>query len=200
MSTAGSKVLGIDLGTTNSCMAVMEGGEPTVRVIESEGVDIHYFSVIYEVIDTYSPDYIWFDFGLDFLPEGYVKDFLAYYYNHAQAMGNEVVITYKWHNLAPMAGVIDLILAAERPVLYAGGGIIAAGANAASPHHEAGERVIGPDATILLHYMLARFTNVVKKVRLSSTLPTRIAPIEFSSSKTITYGSTTSGRDPRTSR
>lgn len=30
MSTAGSKVLGIDLGTTNSCMAVMEGGEPTV--------------------------------------------------------------------------------------------------------------------------------------------------------------------------
>jgi len=30
MNTAGSKVLGIDLGTTNSCMAVMEGGEPTV--------------------------------------------------------------------------------------------------------------------------------------------------------------------------
>ena len=30
MSTAGSKVLGIDLGTTNSCMAIMEGGEPTV--------------------------------------------------------------------------------------------------------------------------------------------------------------------------
>ncbi len=25
-----SKVLGIDLGTTNSCMAIMEGGEPTV--------------------------------------------------------------------------------------------------------------------------------------------------------------------------
>jgi len=28
--TATGKVLGIDLGTTNSCMAVMEGGEPTV--------------------------------------------------------------------------------------------------------------------------------------------------------------------------
>lgn len=31
-----SKVIGIDLGTTNSCMAVMEGGEPTV-VPNSEG-------------------------------------------------------------------------------------------------------------------------------------------------------------------
>ena len=25
-----SKILGIDLGTTNSCMSVMEGGEPVV--------------------------------------------------------------------------------------------------------------------------------------------------------------------------
>ena len=31
-----SKILGIDLGTTNSCMAVMEGGEPTV-IPNSEG-------------------------------------------------------------------------------------------------------------------------------------------------------------------
>ena len=31
-----AKILGIDLGTTNSCMAVMEGGEPVVIEI-SEG-------------------------------------------------------------------------------------------------------------------------------------------------------------------
>ena len=31
-----AKVLGIDLGTTNSCMAVLEGGEPTV-IPNSEG-------------------------------------------------------------------------------------------------------------------------------------------------------------------
>ena len=31
-----AKVLGIDLGTTNSCMAVMEGGEPAV-LENSEG-------------------------------------------------------------------------------------------------------------------------------------------------------------------
>src|SRR3972149_3642331 len=31
-----SKILGIDLGTTNSCMAIMEGGEPNV-VANKEG-------------------------------------------------------------------------------------------------------------------------------------------------------------------
>ena len=31
-----SKILGIDLGTTNSCMAVMEGGEP-MELENSEG-------------------------------------------------------------------------------------------------------------------------------------------------------------------
>ena len=31
-----SKILGIDLGTTNSCMAIMEGGEPQV-LENSEG-------------------------------------------------------------------------------------------------------------------------------------------------------------------
>ena len=30
------KIIGIDLGTTNSCVAVMEGNEPTV-IINSEG-------------------------------------------------------------------------------------------------------------------------------------------------------------------
>src|SRR5690554_3474733 len=31
-----SKIIGIDLGTTNSCMAVLDGGEPTV-IPNSEG-------------------------------------------------------------------------------------------------------------------------------------------------------------------
>ena len=33
-----SKIIGIDLGTTNSCVAVLEGGQPTV-IVNAEGVD-----------------------------------------------------------------------------------------------------------------------------------------------------------------
>ena len=32
-----SKIIGIDLGTTNSCVSVLEGGEPTV-ITNPEGV------------------------------------------------------------------------------------------------------------------------------------------------------------------
>src|SRR6267378_1018975 len=36
MAKAGKKVIGIDLGTTNSVVAVMEGGEPSV-IVNQEG-------------------------------------------------------------------------------------------------------------------------------------------------------------------
>jgi len=77
-----------------------------------------WYNKIIEVIDNYSPDFIWFDFALDNIPEGYVKDFLAYYYNHAAAKGKEVVVTYKDHDIIPGAGVRDLELGQEPNIAY----------------------------------------------------------------------------------
>jgi alpha-L-fucosidase len=77
-----------------------------------------WYNKIIEVIDKYGPDFIWFDFALDDIPEGYVKDFLAYYYNHADKAGKQVVVTYKGHDIIPGAGVRDLELGQEPNVTY----------------------------------------------------------------------------------
>ena len=77
-----------------------------------------WYGKIIEVIDEYSPDFIWFDFGLDSIAEGYVKDFLAYYYNHATGKNKEVVVTYKGHALVPGTGVRDLELGQEPRITY----------------------------------------------------------------------------------
>jgi len=82
-----------------------------------EFIDEWYGKII-EVIDNYSPDFIWFDFALDDIPEGYVKDFLAYYYNDAAAKNKEVVVTYKGHDLVPGTGVRDLELGQEPNLTY----------------------------------------------------------------------------------
>ncbi|MFC1600881.1 alpha-L-fucosidase [Candidatus Sumerlaeota bacterium] len=68
---------------------------------------------IIEVIDSYQPDLLWFDFALGRIQESYRKQFLAYYYNKEAEWGREVAVTYKempkgWHNLPPMCGVLDL--------------------------------------------------------------------------------------------
>ena len=77
-----------------------------------------WYNKIIEVIDNYSPDFIWFDFALDAIAEGYVKDFLAYYYNHAADKGKEVVVTYKGNDLVPNSGIRDLELGQEPNLTY----------------------------------------------------------------------------------
>jgi alpha-L-fucosidase len=71
---------------------------------------------IREVIDKYDPDFIWFDFGLELVPDSYKQDLLAYYYNQAAAHGKEVVVSYKFNNLPPGAGLLDLELGQEADI------------------------------------------------------------------------------------
>ena len=61
-----------------------------------------------ELVDNYSPDLLWFDFGLRFVQEHYKREFVSYYYNKGKALNKDFTITYKWHNLAPGSGVEDL--------------------------------------------------------------------------------------------
>jgi alpha-L-fucosidase len=71
-----------------------------------------------EVIEKYEPDFVWFDFGLQLVPDWYKQDFLAYYYNRAAAQKKEVVVTYKTHDLPPGAGLLDLELGQEADLTY----------------------------------------------------------------------------------
>ncbi len=84
-----------------------EGAEPSRAFMD----DWH--GKIIEVIDKYDPDFLWFDFGLDIIREDYILDFVTYYYNKALASGKEVVISYKHHDLPPLAGILDLELGQE---------------------------------------------------------------------------------------
>ena len=61
-----------------------------------------------EVVEGYQPDLIWLDLGLRYVQEHYKQEFLAYYYDKAQEWGKEVVVTYKWHDLVPGSGLVDL--------------------------------------------------------------------------------------------
>jgi alpha-L-fucosidase len=73
---------------------------------------------IFEVIDNYDPDFIWFDFGLKLVTDSYKEDMLAYFYNHAIANKKEVVVTYKSHDLPPGAGLLDWELGQEPDLTY----------------------------------------------------------------------------------
>lgn len=48
-----------------------------------------------EVMDQYSPDYIWMDFGQRFLKDEYLKKFLVNYFNDAKEKNKEVVVNTK---------------------------------------------------------------------------------------------------------
>jgi alpha-L-fucosidase len=52
------------------------------------------------------------------VPEQYKLDFLSYYYNLEAAWNRDVIVTYKDHDLAPGAGVVDLELGRMTDLTY----------------------------------------------------------------------------------
>jgi alpha-L-fucosidase len=63
-----------------------------------------------EVVEGYNPDFVWFDFGLDFVADWYKRAFLTFYHDRAAARGQDVVVSYKWNHLPVGAGLVDLEL------------------------------------------------------------------------------------------
>ncbi len=61
-----------------------------------------------EVIQKYDPDILWFDSGLDLIPENYRQEMSAFYLNHAKETGKEVVIVRKQEDLPLDMSVNDL--------------------------------------------------------------------------------------------
>jgi alpha-L-fucosidase len=80
---------------------------PTQQKPSKQFLDL-WLNKLKELVDNYSPDLLWFDFGLRFIQEHYKKEFVAYYYNKGKELGKDFIITYKWHNLAPGSGVEDI--------------------------------------------------------------------------------------------
>ena len=63
--------------------------------ISKEKFSEDWLAQLKEVIDNYSPDLIYFDSQTQKIPESYRKDFVTYYFNHADAENKQVVFTHK---------------------------------------------------------------------------------------------------------
>lgn len=63
---------------------------------------------IEEVVKKYEPDLVWFDNKMDIIDETYRRRFLSCYYNLADKLGKEVVVTYKFEDLMKGTAVLDV--------------------------------------------------------------------------------------------
>lgn len=75
-----------------------------------------WFGKLREVIDKYQPDIIWFDSWLNYVPEQYVKEFAAYYFNSADKDDKEVVIIRKQEDLPLDFSVENLEIARKSEI------------------------------------------------------------------------------------
>ncbi|MBK1875312.1 alpha-L-fucosidase [Pelagicoccus mobilis] len=61
-----------------------------------------------EVVEAYSPDMIWFDNRMQILPEKYIQEMAAHFYNHSEAEGLDYVLTFKRPDMPLGTGTVDL--------------------------------------------------------------------------------------------
>lgn len=81
--------------------------EPT-NPLPDKAFNDEWLAKILEVVDKYNPDLVYFDNKMDILSEQTRLDFLQYYYNAAEQKDQDVVVTYKFHDLAEGSAVLDL--------------------------------------------------------------------------------------------
>ncbi|GAA4232879.1 alpha-L-fucosidase [Postechiella marina] len=67
-----------------------------------------WLSRLKEIVDKYNPDMVWFDNKMDIISEAHRKEFLEYYYNHAENRKQDVVSTYKFFDFEEGTAVLDL--------------------------------------------------------------------------------------------
>ncbi|MDR2136348.1 MAG: alpha-L-fucosidase [Treponema sp.] len=77
-----------------------------------------WFDKTKEVIDRFSPDLLWFDFGLRYVREDYRLNMLSYYYNQAEKKGQDVILTYKGNDMAAGSAMIDVELGGFNRLMY----------------------------------------------------------------------------------
>jgi len=86
----------------DSLLSIMYGNIPREQFYRN------WLEELKEVIDNYSPDLIYFDSKLNKLPDSLKRQFVAYYFNHSEAKGKQVVITHKEGELPKSVSLEDL--------------------------------------------------------------------------------------------
>ncbi|WP_109832864.1 alpha-L-fucosidase [Reichenbachiella versicolor] len=73
-----------------------------------EEFDQYWLDQVNEVVDKYSPDIIWYDTWLNFIPEEKIQEMAAHYFNAAKKKNQEVLIAYKQNDMPKNIGLLDI--------------------------------------------------------------------------------------------
>ena len=84
--------------------------------VDEQWFEQYWYDQIDEVVQAYSPDIIWFDSWLNFIPEKKRQEMVANYLNYALKRDQEVVIAYKQNDLPSNVGVLDIEQGGRRDV------------------------------------------------------------------------------------